>query len=91
MTHNQHAIAHERLAIMDPESGSQPLYSRDGNIVVAVNGEIYNYKDVYASLKKPYDALTGSDCEVMIPLFQEVSLNIASTLITLERALRTHT
>lgn len=72
LTHNQHAIAHERLAIIDPESGAQPLKSRDGNIVVAVNGEIYNYKDVYAGLDKPYEPVTGSDCEVMIPLYQQV-------------------
>lgn len=71
LTHNQHAIAHERLAIIDPESGAQPLKSRDGNIVVAVNGEIYNYKDVYAGLDKPYEPVTGSDCEVMIPLYQQ--------------------
>ena len=65
-------IGHERLAIIDPESGAQPLYSHDKNIVVAANGEIYNYKELYAGLKKPYTPLTGSDCEVCIPLYEEV-------------------
>ena len=62
-------IGHERLAIIDPESGAQPLFSKDKNIIVAANGEIYNYKDIYASLKIPYEPLTGSDCEVAIPLY----------------------
>jgi asparagine synthase (glutamine-hydrolysing) len=66
-----HGIAHERLAIMDPESGSQPLVSRDGHIIVAVNGEIYNFKELYHDLKKPYEPLTGSDCEVILPLYDE--------------------
>ena len=64
-----HGIAHERLAIMDPESGSQPLVSRDGNVIVAANGEVYNYKELYASLSEPYVPLTGSDCEVLLPLW----------------------
>lgn len=67
-------IGHERLAIIDPESGAQPLYSHDKNIVVAANGEIYNYKELYAGLKTPYTPLTGSDCEVCIPLYAEVRL-----------------
>jgi len=66
------AIGHERLAIIDPESGAQPLVSPDGNIIVAANGEIYNYKDLYASLETPYEPVTGSDCEVVIPLYQQV-------------------
>jgi asparagine synthase (glutamine-hydrolysing) len=66
-----HGIAHERLAIMDPESGSQPLVSDDGNIIVAANGEVYNYKELYAGLKEPYVAKTGSDCEVLLPLYKE--------------------
>lgn len=66
-----HGIAHERLAIMDPESGSQPLVSADGHIIVAANGEIYNYKELYASLKKEYKPKTGSDCEVILPLYNE--------------------
>jgi len=67
-----HGIAHERLAIMDPESGSQPLVSRDGNVIVAVNGEVYNYKELFAGLSTPYTPLTGSDCEVMLPLWAEL-------------------
>mmetsp|Transcript_15650 Transcript_15650/g.15052 ORF Transcript_15650/g.15052 Transcript_15650/m.15052 type:complete len:592 (-) Transcript_15650:330-2105(-) len=69
---HSHGIAHERLAIMDPESGEQPLVSEDGNIVVAVNGEIYNYKELYADLKAPYKPMTGSDCEIILPLYNEV-------------------
>jgi len=66
-----HGIGHERLAIMDPESGSQPLVSPDGQVVVAVNGEIYNYKELYAALEKPYTPMTGSDCEVILPLYDQ--------------------
>jgi asparagine synthase (glutamine-hydrolysing) len=66
-----HGIAHERLAIMDPESGEQPLLSRDGNVIVAANGEIYNYKELYHELKEPYTPQTGSDCEVILPLYAE--------------------
>lgn len=65
-------IAHERLAIIDPESGAQPLVSRDNTIIVAANGEIYNYKELYDNLEKQYSPLTGSDCEVIIPLFAQV-------------------
>ena len=66
-----HGIAHERLAIMDPESGSQPLVSKHGNVIVAANGEIYNYKEIYASLSTPYTPSTGSDCESILPLWAE--------------------
>lgn len=66
-----HGIAHERLAIMDPESGEQPLVSEDKKVIVAANGEIYNYKDLYSELKTPYKPKTGSDCEVILPLYAE--------------------
>jgi len=66
-----HGIAHERLAIMDPESGSQPLASSDQAIFVAANGEIYNYKELYEQLEVPYTPQTGSDCEVILPLYQQ--------------------
>lgn len=71
----KHGIAHERLAIMDPESGEQPLVSEDGNIIVAANGEIYNYKDLYSALEVDgevdYTPKTGSDCEVLLPLYMK--------------------
>lgn len=66
-----HGIAHERLAIMDPESGSQPLVSRDGSVIVAANGEIYNFKELYTELKNKYEPQTGSDCECILPLYDE--------------------
>jgi len=71
-----HGIAHERLAIIDPESGSQPLTSHDEAIIVAANGEIYNYKELYASLTKEYTPKTGSDCEVIIPLYYEFGASV---------------
>lgn len=60
-------MAHERLAIMDPDSGAQPFTSKDGKVTIAANGEIYNYKELYASEAKEYDPMTGSDCEVSEP------------------------
>lgn len=64
-------LCHERLSIVDPESGRQPLYSPDGKIVLAVNGEIYNHKQFREELKDEYEFQTGSDCEVIIPLYQK--------------------
>lgn len=75
LVEDSNAIAHERLAIIDPESGAQPLVSPDGNIVVAANGEIYNYKELYAGLKHPYKPVTGSDCEAVIPLYEQLGIN----------------
>ena len=65
------AIGHERLAIMDPDSGAQPLFNADKTVCLAVNGEIYNYKELKASLKKPFEFKTESDCEVIVPLYEE--------------------
>lgn len=62
------ALAHERLAIVDPFGGSQPLLSRDGARVLAVNGEIYDHQQARAQFAD-YDFLTGSDCEVILPLY----------------------
>ncbi|MCB9673839.1 MAG: asparagine synthase B [Alphaproteobacteria bacterium] len=61
------AVAHERLAIVDPESGEQPLKSPDGRYVLAVNGEIYNHEDLRHTLAYPFQ--THSDCEVILPLY----------------------
>ena len=69
-------ISHERLSIVDPQSGKQPLYSADGKIVLAVNGEIYNHREIRRELKGEYEFLTGSDCEVIIPLYQRMGLDL---------------
>ncbi|MFA6891886.1 MAG: asparagine synthase B [Sphaerochaetaceae bacterium] len=61
-------LSHERLSIVDPLSGKQPLFSKDGNIVLAANGEIYNHRDIRAKYKE-YPFLTQSDCEVIIALY----------------------
>ena len=64
-------VAHERLAIVDPASGKQPLFSPDKRYVLAVNGEIYNHRELRKQFKETYNFLTESDCEVILPLFQE--------------------
>ncbi|NKF52468.1 asparagine synthase B [Shewanella sp. WXL01] len=67
-----HAIlAHERLAIVDVDHGAQPLFSEDGNLVLAVNGEIYNHQQLKAQLGDKYSYKTQSDCEVILALYQE--------------------
>ena len=69
---NENAImSHERLAIVDPTSGKQPLYSKDRNLVLAANGEIYNHKTLRGQLKNPYEFQTKSDCEVILALYKE--------------------
>lgn len=64
-------LAHERLSIVDPESGQQPLFSPDRKQVLAVNGEIYNHRDIRAEFAGRYDFQTGSDCEVILALYRE--------------------
>lgn len=68
-THERAILSHERLAIVDPTSGGQPIISNDGQIVLAVNGEIYNHLDLKTELD--YQFKTQSDCEVIIPLYQK--------------------
>lgn len=63
-------LAHERLAIVDPASGKQPLFSGDGQVVLAVNGEIYNHEQLRETVGA-YPFQTQSDCEVIIPLYQQ--------------------
>jgi asparagine synthase (glutamine-hydrolysing) len=63
-------LSHERLAIVDPASGRQPLFSIDGNLVLAVNGEIYNHKDLRNNCKD-FEFQTQSDCEVILALYQK--------------------
>lgn len=64
-------LAHERLAIVDPLSGNQPLFSKDGKLVLAVNGEIYNHMEIRAKYAGKYDFLTMSDCEVILALYRD--------------------
>ena len=64
-------LAHERLSIVDPKSGGQPLLSPDGKLVLAVNGEIYNHKDIRRRYAGNYDFQTGSDCEVILALYRD--------------------
>ena len=64
-------LAHERLAIVDPQSGRQPLKSKDGNLILAVNGEIYNHQEIRKRYKNSYEFQTQSDCEVILPLYRE--------------------
>ena len=64
-------LSHERLAIVDPLSGKQPLVSNDGTIILAVNGEIYNHQEIRERFKGKYNFKTQSDCEVIIPLYME--------------------
>jgi len=69
---NENAIlGHERLAIVDPTSGNQPLFSEDGRYVLAANGEIYNHKELRNQLGGKYSFATQSDCEVILALYQE--------------------
>lgn len=64
-------LAHERLAIVDVTHGAQPLVGPDGRQVLAVNGEIYNHRELRASLREPYPFRTESDCEVILALYRE--------------------
>ena len=78
---NDNAIlAHERLAIVDPASGRQPLYSKDGKLVLAVNGEIYNHQEIRRRLEGSYEFLTKSDCEVILALYREKGPNFLEDL-----------
>lgn len=73
-------LAHERLSIVDPQSGGQPLYSSDGKKVLAVNGEIYNHRDIRAQYAGKYNFQTGSDCEVILALYQEKGIHFLEDL-----------
>ena len=64
-------LAHERLSIVDPESGGQPLVSPDGKQILAVNGEIYNHQEIRRRYAGKYDFRTGSDCEVILALYRD--------------------
>ena len=64
-------MAHERLAIVDPASGKQPLLSKDKSLVLAANGEIYNHRQLRSQFEGKYEFQTESDCEVILALYQE--------------------
>ena len=64
-------MAHERLAIVDPASGKQPLFSEDGSLVLAANGEIYNHRDLRKQFEGNYSFQTQSDCEVILALYRK--------------------
>ncbi|MDB2331527.1 asparagine synthase B [Alteromonas sp.] len=73
-------LCHERLAIVDVDTGAQPLISQNDKQVLAVNGEIYNHKQLAAALDTPYPFKTRSDCEVILPLFQQKGIDFIDEL-----------
>ena len=73
-------LAHERLSIVDPMSGSQPLYSPDGTCVLAVNGEIYNHLEIRERYAGKYDFQTKSDCEVILALYKDKGIDFLEEL-----------
>lgn len=73
-------LAHERLSIVDPQSGGQPLYSPDRKQILAVNGEIYNHQEIRKCYQGKYSFQTGSDCEVILALYQDKGINFLEDL-----------
>jgi asparagine synthase (glutamine-hydrolysing) len=73
-------LAHERLAIVDPQSGGQPLYSPNGKVVLAVNGEIYNHQSIRERQAGTYAFKTKSDCEVILSLYKEKGVDFLEDL-----------
>ena len=73
-------MAHERLSIVDPESGGQPLFSPDRKQVLAVNGEIYNHQEIRRRYAGKYEFQTGSDCEVILALYRDKGINFLEEL-----------
>ena len=73
-------LCHERLSIVDPESGKQPLFSSDKKQVLAVNGEIYNHQDIRRRYADKYQFQTGSDCEVILALYRDKGIDFLEDL-----------
>lgn len=73
-------MTHERLSIVDPESGGQPLFSADKKLVLTVNGEIYNHIDIRNRYKDRYKFQTGSDCEVILALYKDKGIHFLEEL-----------
>ncbi|CAA6654745.1 unnamed protein product [Spirodela intermedia] len=77
--HGDCFLSHQRLAIIDPASGDQPLFNGDGSIIVTVNGEIYNHEELRKSLPS-HKFRTGSDCDVIAHLYEEHGENFIDML-----------
>ena len=73
-------LSHERLSIVDPRSGKQPLYSKNKDLVLAANGEIYNHKELKNKLSIHYDFTTRSDCEIILALYTEKGTDFLNDL-----------
>lgn len=73
-------LAHERLSIVDPQSGNQPLFSKDRKHILAVNGEIYNYKTLKKQTEDVYEFQTNSDCEVILSLYKKKGIDFLEDL-----------
>jgi asparagine synthase (glutamine-hydrolysing) len=73
-------IAHERLSIVDPQSGKQPLFSKDKKLILGVNGEIYNHREIRERYKGKYEFLTQSDCEVILALYRDKGIEFIEEL-----------
>ena len=73
-------LCHERLSIVDPESGKQPLFSSDKKQVLAVNGEIYNHQDIRRRYAGKYQFQTGSDCEVILAIYRDKGIDFLEDL-----------
>jgi asparagine synthase (glutamine-hydrolysing) len=73
-------LAHERLSIVDPQSGNQPLFSQDKKHILAVNGEIYNYRQLRKETEDGYEFQTNSDCEVILSLYRKKGIDFIEDL-----------
>ena len=73
-------MAHERLAIVDPASGKQPLFSPDKQLILAANGEIYNHRALRKQFESTYDFQTQSDCEIILALYKEKGVDFVDDL-----------
>ena len=73
-------LAHERLAIVDPASGNQPIYSQDKSLILAANGEIYNHQELRNKLSTEYSFQTNSDCEIILALYNEKGVDFIDDL-----------
>ena len=73
-------LAHERLAIVDPQSGNQPIFSSDRKLILAANGEIYNHRDLKHNLESKYHFQTNSDCEIILALYKEKGIDFLDDL-----------